>query len=384
MKVTTKSSMNTYSSKNKKILFITLHRKDRSPGQRFRFEQYLEFLESQGYEITFSNLLSEWDDQAYYQPGNYLTKAWIASKSWWKRYQDTLKASQFDIIFIYREAYFIGTTFFEKQLKKSGAKIVFDFDDAIWYRDVSAGNKRLAFLKDPDKTEKLIRLSDLIFAGNEYLAHYARQYNDQVWVIPTTIDTDHLHNRLVEHENKDLITIGWTGSRTTLKFLTPLYLTLKKIQELYPIRLLVICDVAPPKFDGIHIDYLPWKLDTEIDDLLQMDIGIMPLPNNKWSQGKCGFKILQYLALGIPAIASPIGVNTDIIEEGQNGFLATNESEWIDALSKLIENPQLRTKMGLAGRKTIENRYSVKAIRDQYLQAFNNLLNLNPENVVKK
>ncbi len=356
-----------------KVLFVTLHRIDRSPGQRFRFEQYLSFLESHGFEWEISNLLSEKDDKRYYQSGNYHWKAWIALKGVIKRFWDVLKANQYDIIFLYREAYFTGTTFFEKRFKASSAKLIFDFDDAIWMRDVSAGNKHLAFLKDPDKVPKLIALCDRIFVGNDYLLQYAMQFNPSCSLIPTTIDTVNLHNKRKKHEEKSRITIGWTGSRTTLKYLKPIYPILERLKLQYQIEVLVICDV-PPEDTPFPFTYLPWNLESEIEDLLKIDIGVMPLPDDKWAKGKCGFKILQYMGLGIPAIASPVGVNQEIIEEGENGFLANSLAEWELRLTELIEGLELRKMLGKKGYETVEARYSVNSLQDRYLEEFQRLL----------
>lgn len=357
-----------------KILFITLHRLNRSPGQRFRFEQYLSHLESNGFEWEISALLTERDDKRYYKKGNYHWKAWIALKGAVKRYKDVRRADQYDIIFLYREAYFIGTTWFERKFQKSKAKLIFDFDDAIWMRDVSAGNKHLSILKDPRKTQRIIELSDRVFAGNRYLQEFALLYNPQTTIIPTTIDTTYLHNERKDHKQKSKITVGWTGSRTTLKYLKPLYPVLNKLYKAYNIEILVICDVAPEKAT-FPISFYPWTTQSEIKDLLKIDIGVMPLPDDKWARGKCGFKILQYMGLAIPAIASPVGVNKEIIKDGENGFLADSWSVWEDRLIELIKSIELRKQMGERGYETVENQYSVNAIKDIYLTEFRRLSN---------
>ena len=313
------------------------------------------------------------DDKRYYSPGNYHWKAWIALKGALKRLRDVWRANHFDIIFLYREAYFTGTTWFEQRFKASRAKLIFDFDDAIWMRDVSSGNKRLAFLKDPDKVPKLVELCDRVFVGNAYLSDYAKALNPSTTLIPTTIDTQNLHNRRKDHSQKSVVTIGWTGTRTTLKYLKPIYPVFHKIYQSYQVEILVICDV-PPQESPFPFTYLPWNLESEIDDLLKIDVGVMPLPNDKWAQGKCGFKILQYMGLGIPAIASSVGVNTEIISDKENGYLADSQEEWEARLIQLIEDPILRKEMGYKGYQTVENRYSVNSLKQKYLQEFQTLV----------
>jgi glycosyltransferase involved in cell wall biosynthesis len=366
---------------SKKILYIVAHRLGRSPGQRFRFEQYLNYLSQNGFEYRISNFLNEDDDRAFYSKGNYLRKFLILLKSIFQRIRDVWQASEYDIIFIYRDAIMIGTTFFEKRFHKSHARVVFDFDDAIWFPEVSEGNSNLAWLKKPSKTRRIIELSDMIFAGNAYLADYARQYNPNVKIVPTTIDSDYYiksdkkYNPEISTNNDELIRIGWTGTSTTIKYLQLAEPVLKKIKEKYGKKVCfrVISDVSY-KPSGLEIENIKWKKETEIDDLSLIDIGIMPLPDDKFARGKCGFKGLQFMALEIPAVMSPVGVNNDIISNGINGFLPKNDDEWFEVLSKLIESKELRQKTGKEGRRTVIEKYSYLSLRDKYISYFNELV----------
>jgi len=358
----------------KKILFLVAHRPDRSPGQRFRFEQYLNFFRDNGYQFEFSFLISEKDDKFFYKKGHYLRKLYILLKSIFIRFKDLRRAKQFDLIFIYREAVMFGSIYFEKQLKKKKIPIILDFDDAIWLLDVSAGNRNLKWLKNPEKTSKIISLSDLIIVGNNYLANYSKQFNKNTIVIPTTLDTDKF-KRDTPYIEKDIICIGWTGSATTLKHLELAIPFLKSIYEKYKnkVRFKVIADV-PFHSEELNFEFAKWNKDTEIEDLCDIDIGIMPLPDDKWAKGKCGFKGLQYMAMGIPAIMSPVGVNTQIITDGINGFLAKTVEEWISKLSLLVESFDLRLKFGNEGKKTVEDRYSFNSNKMLYLKNLNNLI----------
>lgn len=207
-----------------------------------------------------------------------------------------------------------------------------------------------------------------VTAGNEYLANYARKFNQNVQVIPTTIDTEGHHNVRCDHDQIP-VTIGWTGTHTTMRYLDPLIPILKELEKTYNFRFRVISNQAP-EFELKSLEYVPWNKETEIEDLAQIQIGIMPLVEDIWSEGKCGFKGLQYMALGMATILSPVGVNKTIIRENENGFLVDRASEWEEKLILLLENQSLRIKLGENGRKTVEKDYSVEGNKTKYIQIF--------------
>jgi glycosyltransferase involved in cell wall biosynthesis len=351
----------------KKILAIVQHRKDRSPGQRFRLEHFIPALEQNGYEVIFSNIISKKDDELFYSKGKYFAKLRILIKSFFHRLRDVRITKDCDLIFIYREAFMLGTTYFEKKLAKTKVPIIFDFDDSIWLNDTSDGNKNLAWLKRPEKNAKICGLSTLVLVGNKFLADYAKQYNSNVFILPTILNIDY-HNFSKSQIKKSAVCIGWTGTTTTLKHFYTAIPVLKRIKEKYKEKVYFKVIANTKTWDkDIDVKLTQWNKETEIDDLCEFDIGIMPLPNDKWSNGKCGFKGLQCLSLEIPAVMSPVGVNTEIIEHGVNGFLADDDEQWFEILSKLIENPELRKEIGKNGRKTIEEKYSVNVWEDKFL-----------------
>ena len=356
----------------KKILFVAAHRPDRSPSQRFRFEQYLKFLEDNDYHCHQSFLIKEWHEKKFYNPGNLPHKTYIFLRSFAKRFSEFIRYYNYDIIFVQREAFMTGTIIFERLFKMTNAKLVFDFDDSIWLHDVSEANKKLGWLKSPEKTGKIIAISDLVFAGNEFLAEYARKFNSKVVIIPTTIDTNEYKN--IGNNNKS-ICIGWSGSMTTIKHFEHAVPFLSLIKKKYgdKVSFKVIGDNSY-RNEELGITSIAWNKEDEIKELSTFDIGIMPLPNDEWAKGKCGLKGLQYMALEIPTIMSPVGVNTEIIQDGVNGFLATSVEEWVNKLSLLIESKELRTKIGKEGRKTVEEKYSVESQKENYLKYFNELI----------
>lgn len=357
----------------KKILFIAAHRKDRAPNQRFRFEQYFDFLEQNGFKCELSYLLNEADDKLIYSRGNYFAKAGLILKNIRHRMNDLKKINDFDIIFIVREALMIRSTYFERQFRKSKAKIVYDFDDAIWINDTSDANKFFSWLKNPTKIKEIIKDSDLVFAGNDYLKQFALQFNRNVIIVPTTIDTDE-YKPVQPHRESSVVTIGWSGSLTTIKHFKYALPFLSKLKKEYGnrINIKVIGD-SSFRNGELNIQGIAWSKKNELSDLSEIDIGIMPLPDDDWAKGKCGLKGLQYMALAIPTIMSPVGVNSQIIQDGENGFLAGTTDEWISKIKMLIEQPELRSKMGNAARETVIKHYSVEANKLLYLESFKNL-----------
>ncbi|HTA83362.1 MAG TPA: glycosyltransferase family 4 protein [Bacteroidia bacterium] len=358
----------------KKILFIASHRLNRSPSQRFRFEQYIPFLQKNDYSCRLSPMVTEADDMVMYAEEKYFQKFLVILKSFVRRLRILRLAPRFDIVFVQREAFLLGSTFFERRFKRSGAKFVFDFDDAIWLMNVSDVNKRFSWIKRPSKTAEIIAISDVVIAGNNYLAEYARSYNPNVCIIPTTVDTDKFQPKY-DPIIKNRICIGWTGSHTTIKHFTLAIPVLKEIKKKYgdKVYFKVIGD-SSYSYPELNIHGTKWSQETEVEDLLEIDIGLMPLPDDIWSKGKCGLKSLEYMALCIPPVISPVGVNTDIVEDGVNGFLANTNSEWVDKLSLLIESAELRKKIGIKGRETVVAKYSVISQSNNYLKLFNDLL----------
>ncbi|MFQ3579847.1 MAG: glycosyltransferase family 4 protein [Bacteroidales bacterium] len=354
----------------KKILYIVPHRYNRSPGQRFRCEHFIPILQKNGFSITYSNLLSAWDDKMFYKKGKYAAKLYILLKSFVVRFYDFLRAWNYDYIFIYREAIMVGTVFFERLFSFTNAKILYDFDDSIWLNDTSEGNRNLRWLKNPAKTGTIVAIANTVIVGNNYLAQYARKFNHKVIVIPTTIDTEY-HKRTTIKHHTDTVCIGWTGTSTTLKHFEEIIPVLMILKQKY-------CDKIYIKhINNIHYEHkelqiksILWSFNNEISELEEFDIGIMPLPNDEWTKGKCGFKGLQYMSLEIPPVMSGVGVNTEIIQHGENGYIANTTDEWIVCLSLLIEDALLRQKIGKAARKTIEERYSIKSQQEKYLKLF--------------
>ena len=342
----------------KKIYFIIPYPFGEAPSQRFRFEQYLDILAKSGFQYHLSSFLDIDAWNILYKPGHYIQKTLKIIAGFIRRIGDIFAMSGYDFVFIHREAAPIGPPVFEwiiaKILKK---KIIYDFDDAIWLPNTSGNNRIAAGLKWHSKVCSICRWSFKVSCGNGYLADYARQYNKNVIVNPTTIDTDRYHNRIKDQHTSKL-TIGWTGTHSTIQYLDAIVPILQKLEQKYDFVFTVISN-SPPSFGLRSLNYIKWSKDTEIDDLLRFNVGIMPLTDDPWSKGKCGFKALQYMSLGIPALVSPVGVNINIVDDGINGKVCHDLNEWEQTMEELINNKELKIIWGKEARKKIEAKYSV-------------------------
>lgn len=353
----------------KKIVFIAPYPQGQAPSQRFRFEQYFTILEQNGYSLEFHSFLSQKAWNTLYKEGSFVAKSIGMLSSFWRRFMLLFKLRNVDYIFIHREASMIGPPIFEwiiaKVLRK---KYIYDFDDAIWLPNYSESNARFHRLKAYGKVKRIIKWAGTVSAGNDYLKNYALQFNANVHVIPTTIDLVHVHNVFADQAITP-VNIVWTGTHTTMEYLRSFIPLLHELEKEHTFTFTIISN-QEPNFKLNSLRYIQWNKATEIRDLAASSIGIMPMDENEWSEGKCGFKGLQYMALGIPALLSPVGVNKEIINDGQNGFLCANDAEWKTRLIELIHNKELREKLGREGYKTVKERFSVEAIAPAYLKLF--------------
>lgn len=358
--------------KKKCALFLFPYPSDTAASQRFRFEQYLACLPENGWEYEQYAFLSMRTWHILYKKGHQIPKIMGIVAGFCRRFWLMFWLYKYDVVFVHREASPLGFPIFEWIICKIWRKrMIFDFDDAIWLPNTTKQNAWIAWLKFHTKTRLICRWAWKVSAGNPYLCQYALAVNPNVVLNPTTIDTQDMHNQLRNHDNAtEKLVIGWTGTHSTLKYLEEIIPILQKLEQKYAFEFLVIADKAP-EFALNSLHFVAWNKETEIADLLKMHIGVMPLVADKWAEGKCGFKALQYMALGIPALVSPVGVNTQIVDNELNGYVCASPTDWENALIMLLENPSLRAKMGQEARKKIENVYSVKANTANFLGLLN-------------
>ena len=336
-----------------------------APNQRFRLEQWAPHLSGKhGVELEFAPFESPRLTEVLYRHGHFPEKAAWTLFDFVRRAGDVVKARKYDGVVIIREASLIGPAIYERALKALGMPIIFDFDDTIWCELPASGgqarNGIFSKLHFFGKTSTICRIASAVTPGNEFLAAYARERNDHVTVVPTTIE---LANYAPQPETpkEDPFVICWTGSTSTLAHFEFARPALELLAQRLPIEVKVICNEPPATpIAGAKNSFIRWSPDNEARDVGDCHVGIMPLPDNEITRGKCGLKALQYMATGRPVVVSPVGMNVDLVEHGVNGFLATTPKEYVDALLLLAGDAELRRKMGERARRTIEERYSAE------------------------
>lgn len=330
----------------------------RSADTRYRISQFIPGLEKNGWEVTLHTFMDDDFFRMYHDRGRHIEKITKIFKSTLRRMLDCMNADKYDAIILHKEAFPFGPPIFEQFIHYRQPNLIYDIDDAFWTHPPQL--KQIGrLLRDPRRIGKMMRASRYVLAGNDFLAEYAKKFNPSVILFPTVLDTNRYLLREEKPDNE--VIIGWVGRWSSSPYLEMLAPVLSHLSERYPFITIRLVGAGKLFFpDSIRYEVVPWKLETEIEDICAFDIGIMPLPDDIYSQGKCGFKLLQYMALGIPGVSSPVGVNKRIIKDGENGFLANKGEEWEEKLSLLICDQVLRKQIGSAARKTVENEYSLE------------------------
>lgn len=297
-----------------------------------------------------------------YRPGHYAQKTALFLRRSVDRLSLVLAKADYDLLFVYREAFPIGPPLLERLLARPGAPpMVYDFDDAVFLPNTSEANRVISVLKYPHKVDTIVEKSAMVIAGNDYLADYARRHSRSVAVIPTCVDTDQFVPRPAGAASGGRrLVVGWIGSQTTASYLEALAPVLTRVNRARPFELRVAGAGRDLRFGDVGVSNVTWSLDDEVALFNTCDVGVYPLTEDEWTKGKCGFKAIQFMACGVPVVASAVGVNREIIDDGVNGFLASSEDEWVEKLTRLADDPALRRRLGEAGRQTIEERYSLR------------------------
>ncbi len=345
-----------------RLLALVSKRPGISPGQRFRLEQWSPLLyHRHGISMDFLAFESESLTAMLDDPGRYLAKGALLGLDLIRRRAVLRKAADYDAIVIYREASLLGPAMYERLLAQAGRPIIFDFDDAIWLPGTGSVNGPFARLRFPGKTAAICRLASAVTAGSRYLADYAARFNANVHVVPTTVDLDLYPVQPPLIGNSPFV-VTWTGSGSTLVQLEVARSALARVGKRRRTILRVICSRPPERpFEEVETQFIRWTPVREAASLGPSHVGIMPLPDDEFSRGKCGLKALLYMAIGRPAVVSSVGANSDIVSDNHNGLLASTEDAWVAALEALAESHELRNRIGSAGRQLVETRYSAEA-----------------------
>jgi glycosyltransferase involved in cell wall biosynthesis len=347
-----------------RILFLTRYQQ-RAASSRLRCYHYIDLLKKAGFTVDVSPLLSDSYVRAIHARDkiDYIEIAW----SYARRVLALLRSRFYDVLWVEKEALPWLPAWSEMGLFSiAGVKIILDFDDAIFHA-YDANPNWVVRASLGRKIERLMSLADLVVVGNRYLEDRARASGARMIAqLPTVVDVARYASRRAE-PNPHFLTVGWIGSPLTSGYLEIVRPALTELVKNLPVKIVVIGG-APSALAGmIPVEHRMWSVETEAKDVSQLDVGIMPLPNGLWERGKCGYKIIQYMASWLPVVASPVGANIQIVEPGITGFLAGSQASWTSALLCLWQHPDLRREMGIAGRRKVEQQYSLKTAAPQLI-----------------
>ena len=315
-----------------------------APSSRYRVYQLLLHLKTHNLDCIVSPALDDDTYRRLYQTaGGSRLAAFAAIRR--QRRQDLQRVTNFDVVWIQKGIFPGLSASFERQIA-ARRPVVFDFDDAIWLPR-QGGNPILRRLHREGTVQEILRRATAVIVGNEFLADYARQFAGNVTVVPSAVE-------LARYRRGAGTTVGWIGSRSTLPYLRPLVPVFQQL-GITP----RVISAGSPDFPS---DFRSWQMETEVDELAQLGIGVAPLPDNPWERGKCAVKILQYMACGLPVVASPVGVQRELVRDGVTGFHATTSTEWRDRLQQLLADAALRQRLGTAGRELVAQCYNVPVV----------------------
>ena len=325
-------------------------------SSRLRSFQYFSYLEKEGFDITLKPFFDE-----MYLNDIYDGKKNISAvvKSYIRRFFVLFSVFKYDKIVVEKEIFPFLPAFAEYFLRILGKKYIVDYDDAIFHNYDQSSNPFFKFFLKK-KIDKVMRYSEVVIAGNSYLAERAERAGaKQIKIIPTVIDLNRY--LITEKQSSFPFIVGWIGTKSTFeKHLAPCKDWMMKILAENPDMELHIVGIPEDQGWGNHVKWIPWKEDTEVLEIAKMDIGIMPLQDSDWEKGKCAYKLIQYGACGIPGIASDVGMNREVTLPNKTGFLATTVDEWVNSILELKDNPMKRKELGANARKLVEEKYSLQ------------------------
>ncbi len=353
-------------SGSRKILVLCPFPQGVAAGQRLKYEQYFQDWESKGFDVTVSSFMDMAMWKIVYTHGHILEKAIGVLRGHLRRIRDLFRIHRYHIVYIHMWVTPLGTSLFERFVRVLARRVVYDIEDNLLLKQGNAINPVARMFGGRSKAPYLIRTSDHVITSSPFLNDICLEANERkrCTYISSSVDCDRFVpvNRYV---NDRRITIGWTGTFSTRPYLDLLREVFQELAQRCDFRLLVIgnFDYDLP---GVDMQVIRWIEATEVADLQGIDIGVYPLPEDEWVFGKSGLKAIQYMAFGLPAVATNVGTTPRIIRHMENGWLVSSNEEWIVALETLVNDPALRRRLGEAARKTVVENYSVEAIKSIY------------------
>jgi glycosyltransferase involved in cell wall biosynthesis len=338
-------------------------------GQRLKYEQYFEDWREAGFEIDVSPYMDMAMWRIVYTKGSYIAKALGVVRGQFRRFRDLFRIHRYDLVYVHMPVTPLGTAFFERMTRYLARRLVFDVEDNVILdraNDQVSVNPLARFLKSRQKAMVLIRTADHVVTSSPFLNEDCQRINARgaCTYISSSVDTDRFLPA-TPYSNDRPVTIGWTGTFSSRPYLDLLRPVFQRLAKEIPFRLRVIgnFDYALP---GVDLEMIQWTKAREVEDLQGIDIGVYPLPVDDWVLGKSGLKAIQYMAFGLPTVATEVGTTPMLIRNGENGILVRSEDEWLESLRRLVLDPALRRRLGEAARRDAVTKYSVKAIAADY------------------
>tara|TARA_Y100000590_G_scaffold469933_1_gene660780 strand:+ start:1092 stop:2171 length:1080 start_codon:yes stop_codon:yes gene_type:complete len=352
---------------NKKILIICPYPYGVQAGQRLKYEPHINAIKNKGYEVTISSFIHPNMWKVLYTKGYILKKIFYTFVGYMKRFNQIFFLNKYDIIYIFLWVTPFGGNFFEKIYKLFSKKIIYDIEDNILQNDDNE-NKINYNLRSSKKIEYLIKNSNKIVCSSPALMKKCNLLSNKnnCYYIPPSLNLDRY--TVKNNYSSDILTIGWTGTFSSKKYLDIVMPSILKLSKIRNFKFKIISNFDF-EYDNLNVESIKWNKNNEIDELKKIDIGIYPLMNDEWISGKSGLKAMQYMALGIPSVSSKFGNVLNFINNNKNGILVKNNNEdWFNALLYLLDNADIRKKIGISGRKTIEKNFSFIEIQKLYLK----------------
>jgi glycosyltransferase involved in cell wall biosynthesis len=348
-----------------KVAALVPYSLDSCAGQRFRIETWARHLAPRGIEIDFLPFGTDELNRVMAQQGHLGEKATALLSCFGRHAVRVLGARRPDLVFIYREAALAGPALFEQLSRRWRVPIIYDIDEPLFVRYVSPTNGRLNVLKFVGKFDSLMAMSDHVMVVNRAIQDYVTRHTRPTSIFPMTVETDRYRPGVAAPGADGKLRVGWVGTRTSQPNLQVMAEPLARLTASHGAQFRVIAD-NPMTMPGVDLDFVPWTYAGEVPQLAECQIGIVPIKPDTWSPWKFYFKTVQYMGMGMPVVASPIGSNTEIIEEGKNGLFADTPDEWYRQLARLAEDPALRRRLGEAARATVLERFSLSSQVDQF------------------
>jgi glycosyltransferase involved in cell wall biosynthesis len=341
-----------------RVLFLTKYPRV-GPSSRYRVFQYIPYLEREGFECAVQCFHAPAYLEAFY--GTRRVSPLYHAARVLRRIARLAAASRYDVVFIQKELFPLTPPLFEFAMHRAGVRFVSDIDDAVHLRYAGSPNPLVRGALG-GKVPAVLRWSAAVLAGNEYLREYASRHNPATVLVPTVIDVDRYAAPPLDAAPRAARTrpvVVWIGSPETACYLAERGALFRRLSAIVPFTLRII---GAPDFTmpGVAVEAVPWREEREVEELRRCDIGVMPLPETPWTKGKCGLKLLQYMAAGLPVVTSPDGGARDIVTHGEQGFIARTDGEWIESLSALLSDASLRERLGSRGRRLVEERFSLR------------------------